>query len=148
LILDDQNDKKTYNQAHVRLYVAAYDENNILLAETLHPPLRDTKTFEQLQIIKIIQSKLELHSGDKAFIYCIYDSDKSKAECPYIIEFAFSTNHDKLDDNQLQDIFEKQRVHTQASYIDKCPVSIIGDFVIMFASICLRLLESSGIFSP
>jgi CRISPR/Cas system-associated endonuclease/helicase Cas3 len=55
--------------------------------------LRDFNQFEQLQILKIAQPKFELHSDDKVFIYCIYDSDKSKSgsrSSPYMIELALT----------------------------------------------------------
>jgi hypothetical protein len=87
-----------------------------------------------------------LHSGDKAFVYCIYDSDKLKSElrlCPYIIELAFSTLYDKPDGNRLLEMFERQHIHVQAFYVDKCPVSHpIEDFVIvLYAFYYQNLLE-------
>ncbi len=128
LILYDEPEKKSYSQAHVRLYAAIYDDNDILCAETLYPPLRDTKKFEQIQILRIVQSTSELHSGATAFIYCTYDTDKFKSELstsPYIVEFAFTTKGDKRDSDRLLKLFETQSINTPTSYVYKCTVSTI-----------------------
>ncbi len=72
--------------------------------------MRDFNEFEKLQILKIVQPKFELHSDDKAFIYYIYDFDRSKSESrssPYMIELVFSTIDDKPDEDQLLEVFEK-----------------------------------------
>ena len=125
LILYDDPTRKSYSQAHVRLYAAMYDTNGVLCAETLHPPLRDTKKFEQIQLIKIVQSSTELHSGETAFIYCTYDAEKLKSDTShYIVQFAFVPKNDRPDPNRLYELFETQSIDTPALYVHKCTVSI------------------------
>ncbi|CAF4278004.1 unnamed protein product, partial [Adineta steineri] len=43
LLFFDENESGTFSQAHVRVYVAGYDNHDVLLTETLSPPLRNNK---------------------------------------------------------------------------------------------------------
>jgi hypothetical protein len=127
LILFDENEIGTYSQAHVRLYVAAYDENDVLLTEALHPPLRNNKTFEQLRIIRIVQPKHELHANESAYVYCDYDYNKSKLEhdkCPYEFELCFTRSMSTLTEDQCLRLFDNPHIYTKASFVPNCAVSI------------------------
>ncbi len=106
--------------------MAAYDENDVLLTETLHPPLRNNKTFEQLRIIRIVQPKHELHANEPAYVYCDYDYSKSKSEydpCPYEFELVFTRSTNTLNENQLLKLFDKPHISTGASSVPNCSVS-------------------------
>lgn len=107
--------------------MAAYDENDVLLTETLHPPLRNNKTFDQLRIIRIVQPRQELHANESAFIYCDYDYSKSKLEndaCPYEFELIFTRSTTKPNENQLLRLFDRPHICTRASFVPNCSVSI------------------------
>jgi len=128
LILYDENE--TYSQAHVRLYVAAYDNNDILLTETLHPPLRNNKAFEKLHIIRIVQPKHELYANEPAFVYCDYDFSKSKSKsksehdaCPYEFQLAFTQSINPSNETQLLELFDKPHICIPASFVPNCAVS-------------------------
>jgi hypothetical protein len=128
LIFDTENQKGTYSQAHVRLYAAAYDENDVLLTEAFHPPLRNNKTFEQLHIVRIVQPKCELRANEPAYVYCEYDYSKSKPEhdtCPYEFELVLLQSSNRPDANQLLQLFNKPHICRKASYVPNCAVSII-----------------------
>jgi hypothetical protein len=127
LILFDNDEKGTYSQAHVRLYVAAYDEHDTLLTEALHPPLRNNKTFEQLRIIRIVQPRTILQANEPAFIYCEYDYSKLKLEpdvCPYEFEIVFTRSLNTPDNDQLLQLFNRPHMCVRASSVPNCPVSI------------------------
>jgi hypothetical protein len=127
LILFDENEIGTYSQAHVRLYVAAYDENDVLLTEALHPPLRNNKTFEQLRIIRIVQPKHELHANESAYVYCDYDYNKSRLEldiCPFEFELAFTPSMNTPTEEQCLRLFDNPHISTKASFVPNCAVSI------------------------
>ena len=109
------------------MYAAAYDENDILLAETLHPPLRNSKTFESLRIMRIVQPRRELRAKDSASVYCNYDFNQSRTDylsCPFQFELVFMPFSNILDDGQLVKLFEKPHVCVEAHYVTDCPVSI------------------------
>ena len=127
LILFDENEIGTYSQAHVRLYVGAYDENDVLLTEALHPPLRNSKAFEQLRIIRIVQPKYELYANEPAYVYCDYDYSKSKPEydvCPYEFELVFTRSVNTPTEDQCLRLFDNPHVSTAASFVPNCTVSI------------------------
>ena len=126
LVLDKDSNKPTYSQSHVRLYVAAYDENEILLTEALHPPLRNIKAFEQLRIIRIVQPKCDLRAYEVAYVYCDYDYSKDKldyAVCPYEFELIFLHSINEWTREELLELFDEQQIRAQASYVPSCPVS-------------------------
>ena len=126
LTLNNNEEHGTYSQAHVRLYVAAYNEHDILLAETLHPPLRNSKTFEQLRILRLVQPKCDLRANEPAFVYCEYDHSKSKSEyqtCPYEFQMVFLLTMQKPNINQLLKLFDQPHLVAKASYVPNCPVS-------------------------
>ena len=117
----------TYSQAHVRLYVAAYDENDVLLTEALYPPLRNSKTFEQLRIIRIVQPKHELYANESAYVYCEFDYSKSRSEiekCPYEFELVFTHSTNTPSENQLLRLFDESNFSTTASFVPNCVVRI------------------------
>ncbi|CAF1354733.1 unnamed protein product [Adineta ricciae] len=124
LVFFNNDTKRTYSQAHVRMYVAAYDENDILLAETLHPPLRNSKAFESLRIMRIVQPRRELRAKDSAYVYCNYDFNQSKTDyvsCPFQFELVFMSFSNTPDDGQLLKLFEKPHVCAEAHYVTDCP---------------------------
>ncbi|CAF0756222.1 unnamed protein product [Rotaria sp. Silwood1] len=124
LILWNENEMGTYSQAHVRLYVAAYDENDILLTEALHPPIRNSKSFEQLRIMRIVQPRNELQAHQSAYVYCDYDYNKSKSEydfCPYNFELCFAPSSNTLNQNQISQLFDKPHIYIRACYVPNCP---------------------------
>ena len=127
LILDDNNHETgTFSKAHVRLYVAAYDENDILLTEALHPPLRNNKIFEQLHIIRIVQPKHELHAHESAYVYCNYDYHKSRSDqdiCPYQFELVFTHSTAIPTAEQLLRLFQHPHMSISASFVPNCTVS-------------------------
>ncbi len=126
LIFFDENEKGTFSQAHVRLYVAAYDEHDILLTEALNPPLRNNKAFEQLRIIRIVQPRNDLRANEPAYVYCDYDYSRSKPErdpCPYEFELVFTRSSSTPNENQLLQLFNKPDMCINASYVPNCPVS-------------------------
>ncbi|CAF2532279.1 unnamed protein product [Rotaria sp. Silwood2] len=130
LILWNENETGTYSQAHVRLYVAAYDENNTLLTEALNPPIRNSKVFEQLRIIRIVQPKNDLNAKDTTYVYCNYDYNQSKLEynsCPYNFELFFASSSNTLNQNQVVQSFDKPQLCVGASYVPDCPIQVPDD---------------------
>jgi hypothetical protein len=128
LILNDDNESKTYSQSHVRLYVAAYDENDILLTETLYPPFRNKKRiFQQIRIIRLVQYRHELHANELAFVYCDYEDCKLNQEndiCPFKFDLVFTHSIDTPDENQLLQLFNTPHMCIKASFVPNCTVSI------------------------
>ncbi|CAF0795077.1 unnamed protein product [Rotaria sordida] len=123
LILWNENETGTYSQAHVRLYVAAYDNNDILLTEALHPPIRNNKIFEQLRIIRIVQPRNDLRANETAYVYCDYDYNKSNSEytsCPFNFELFFAPSSSTLIQNQILPLFGKPHICIKASYVPNC----------------------------
>ena len=126
LTLSNNEEHGTYSQAHVRLYVAAYNEHDVLLAETLHPPLRNNKMFEQLRIVRLVQPKCDLRANEAAFVYCEYDYTKSKSDyqtCPYEFQMVFVLSMQKPNGNHLLKLFDQPHLCVPASYVPNCPVS-------------------------
>lgn len=111
------------------MYVAAYDENDILLTEALHPPLRNNKIFEQLHIIRIVQPKYELHAYEPAYVYCNYDYHKSRSDqdlCPYQFELVFTQSTSEPTTEQLLRLFHQPHISIPASFVPNCAVSLEG----------------------
>ncbi|CAF1436903.1 unnamed protein product [Adineta steineri] len=120
LIFFDENENGTFSQAHVRVYVAGYDNHDVLLTETLSPPLRNNKIFEPLQIRKIPQPTTELRANDSAYVYCDYDYSKSKSEynvCPFQFQLVFQDPSTTLNEQ----LFNKPHICVNASYVNNCP---------------------------
>ncbi|UJR35729.1 hypothetical protein I4U23_028479 [Adineta vaga] len=124
LFLFAENERETFSQEHVRLYAAAYGENDILLAETLHPPLRNSKAFETLRIMRIVQPKHELKAKDPAYVYCNYDFNQAKTDyhvCPFQFELVFIPFWNTISDERLVELFKNPHICVQAEYVIDCP---------------------------
>lgn len=125
--LDLVKETQTYSQSHVRPYFAAYDNNNVLLAEGLGPPMRNNKIFEPLKIMNIIQADKVIRGFGPAFVYCAFDYKRSTIDyktCPYKFELFFTPSSSTLNETQRLQLFEKPHVCVDADYYPNCQVSI------------------------
>ncbi|CAF3790448.1 unnamed protein product [Rotaria socialis] len=124
LILSDENDTGTYSQSHVRLYAAAYTNDDVLLTETLHPPIRNSKVYDPLRIQKIVQPKNELCANDLVYVYYNHACNGSNAEngpCLYDFELCFAPASNILNENDILRLFDKPHMCIRASYVTDCP---------------------------
>lgn len=89
--------------------------------------MRNSKTFEQLHIIRIVQPKHELHAHESAYVYCTYDYHKTRLNenmCPYEFQLAFTHSTDRPSAEQLVQLFRQPNTSVPASFVPNCIVSI------------------------
>ncbi|CAF3877017.1 unnamed protein product [Rotaria magnacalcarata] len=124
LLLSDENDTGTYSQSHVRFYAAAYTNDDVLLTETLHPPIRNSKVYDPLRIQKIVQPKNVLCANDLVYVYHNHAYNGSNAEnssCLYDFELYFAPESNILNENDILQLFNKPHMCIRASYVTDCP---------------------------
>lgn len=93
----------------------------------MYPPLRNSKTFEQLHIIRIVQPKHELHAHESAYVYCTYDYHKTRLDeniCPYEFQLFFTQSTEKPTTEQLFQLTCQPNISVPASFVPNCIVSI------------------------
>ena len=125
LDLHQTNRSGTFSQAHIRFHVAAYDKNDCLVAETLYPPIRNKKAFEQLSIARIIQPDFDLRANKKVYVYCGFDPKRFTPEnelCPFEFQLVFfaEINNVNIDENKSR--FDNPDLTVDAFYVPFCPV--------------------------
>lgn len=148
LILWNENETGTSSESHVRLYAAAYTSDNVLLTETLHPPIRNSKIYEPLRILKIVQPKTQIHAGDTAYVYCKFDSTRLPAgnvSSPYTFELIFEPSSNLSNMSDTTQLFQtNSAIPVNAFYVDSCPVSILVSNIIYTIFLCTAFVAISS----